>query len=196
MEAPDCTGLLRAWSGGDRQALDRLVAAVHGELRQIAKRYTRREKAGQTLQTADLVNEAYLRLIDVKDVQWQHRAHFFAIAAQIMRRILVDRARGRGSQKRGGGAERVGFEESMAFTPERPAELLELDEALTGLAAFDPRKAQIVELRYFGGLDFQETATVLDLSERTVLRDWKLAKAWLAQKLAHGRVDAKEAVRR
>jgi RNA polymerase sigma factor (TIGR02999 family) len=185
MEGPGCTGLLRAWSHGDRQALDRLIPAVHDELRQIARRYTRRERAGQSLQSADLVNEAYLRLVEVKEVDWQHRAHFFAISAQIMRRILVDRARARGFQKRGGGAQRVSFEESMVLTPERPAELLELDEALTVLAAFDPRKAQIVELRYFGGLEIPEAAEVLKVSERTVLRDWKLAKAWLAQKLAH-----------
>ena len=184
--------LLHAWGDGDRAALDQLTPLVYAELHQIAHRHMRRQVAGQILQTTALVNEAYLRLVDVEGVRWQDRTHFFAVSAQMMRRILVDRARAQAYQKRGGGAERVSLLEEMLLTPERPAELLELDEALQALSEQDARKAQVVELRYFGGMSVEETSVVLDVSEQTVLRDWKLAKAWLAQWISH----QKEAARR
>src|SRR2546427_13089979 len=155
----EVTGLLKAWSDGDQAALDRLAAKVHQELRHIARRYMRNERAGNTLQTTALVNEVYLRLVDVKNVDWQQRAQFFAIAAQMMRRILVDAARARGSHKRGGGAVRVNVDEALVVSPERDSSLVALGEALETFSKLAPRQAQVVELRYFGGLSEAEHAT-------------------------------------
>jgi RNA polymerase sigma-70 factor (ECF subfamily) len=182
MEPPspsEVTQLLKDWSSGDPEALDRLIPIVYAELRAIAARYLRRERRDHTLQPTALVNEAYLRLIDQKQVQWQNRAHFIGVAAQMMRRILVDHAKSHNRAKRGGGAQRVSLDEVMAVSDERATDLLELDSALTALAAFDDRKSRVVEMRYFGGLTVEETAEVLKVSEMTVAREWKLAKAWL-----------------
>jgi RNA polymerase sigma-70 factor, ECF subfamily len=173
------TRLLAAWGGGDRAALDELMPLVYEELRRLARRCMNRERAGHTLQTSALVNEAYLRLADQTDINWQGRAHFFGIAARLMRQILVDYARRRGYAKRGGDARRVDLDEAMVVSGERAAEVLALDEALKSLAEMDPRKSQVVELRFFGGLSIEETAEVLGVSEGTVRRDWALAKAWL-----------------
>ena len=182
MEPPspsEVTQLLKDWSSGDQEALDRLIPIVYAELRAIAARYLRRERRDHTLQPTALVNEAYLRLIDQKQVQWQNRAHFIGVAAQMMRRILVDHAKSHNRAKRGGGAQRVSLDEVMAVSDERATDLLELDSALTALATFDDRKSRVVEMRYFGGLTVEETAEVLKVSEMTVAREWKLAKAWL-----------------
>ena len=182
MEPPslsEVTRLLKDWSSGDHEALDRLIPIVYAELRAIAARYLRRERRDHTLQPTALVNEAYLRLIDQKQVQWQNRAHFIGVAAQMMRRILVDHAKSHNRAKRGGGAQRVSLDEAMAVSDERANDLLELDSALTALATFDDRKSRVVEMRYFGGLTVEETAEVLKVSEMTVAREWKLAKAWL-----------------
>lgn len=182
MEPPsptEVTRLLKDWSGGDSAALDQLIPIVYAELRALAARYLRRERRDHTLQPTALVNEAYLRLIDQKQVQWQNRAHFVGVAAQMMRRILVDHARSHNRAKRGGGARKVSLDEAMVLREERADDLVRLDEALTALAAFDDRKSRIVEMRYFGGLSVLETAEVLKISEVTVARDWKLAKAWL-----------------
>jgi RNA polymerase sigma factor (TIGR02999 family) len=182
MEPPspsEVTQLLKDWSSGDPEALDRLIPIVYAELRAIAARYLRRERRDHTLQPTALVNEAYLRLIDQKQVQWQNRAHFIGVAAQMMRRILVDHAKSHNRAKRGGGAQRVSLDEAMAVSDERATDLLELDSALTALATFDDRKSRVVEMRYFGGLTVEETAEVLKVSEMTVAREWKLAKAWL-----------------
>jgi RNA polymerase sigma-70 factor, ECF subfamily len=178
--SPDITRLLRAWGSGDAQALEHLTSLVYGELRRIARGHMRRERQGNTLQTTALVNEAYLRLVDVAGVRWQDRAHFFAISAQMMRRILVDAARARGSAKRGGPAPRVTLDEGMIVSPGKDRQLLALDDALERLSQFDARKAKVIELRFFGGLSVEETAEVLQISPQSVLRDWKLAKAWLA----------------
>ena len=175
----EVTELLVEWSNGNQAALDKLMPLVYEELHRLAHRYMGHERRGHTLQTSGLVNEAYLRLIDQTRVQWQSRAHFFGIAAQMMRRILVDYARSRTNAKHGGGAPRVSFDDVQAFSPERPADVVALDEALKGLAALDQRKSQIVELRFFGGLSIEETAEVLGVSPGTVMRDWTLAKAWL-----------------
>jgi RNA polymerase sigma factor (TIGR02999 family) len=182
----EMTQLLAAWGDGDREALHKLLPLVHQELRRLAHRYMGREGAGHTLQTSALVNEAYLRLIDQNEVRWQNRAHFFGIAARIMRRILVDYARSRKYQKRGGGALRVEFDETMIVSPERAAEVVAVDEALVRLAKIDPRKSQLVELRFFGGLSIEETAEVLKVSPGTVMRDWTLAKAWLRREITGG----------
>jgi len=182
MEPPspsEVTQLLKDWSSGDHEALDRLIPIVYAELRAIGARYLRRERRDHTLQPTALVNEAYLRLIDQKQVQWQNRAHFIGVAAQMMRRILVDHAKSHNRAKRGGGAQRVSLDEVMAVSDERATDLLELDSALTALATFDDRKSRVVEMRYFGGLTVEETAEVLKVSEMTVAREWKLAKAWL-----------------
>jgi RNA polymerase sigma factor (TIGR02999 family) len=179
----EITGLLRAWSGGDQAALDRLAALVYDELHRMARHYMRDERTGITLQTTALVNEVYLRLVDVKNVDWQQRAQFFAMTAQMMRRILVDAARARGSNKRGGGAVKVNMEETAVLSPERGSCLVALDEALEAFAAVAPRQAKLVELRYFGGLSEEEIAEVLKISPRTVRRDWKLAKSWLMREL-------------
>jgi len=177
------TELLVAWSEGDRTALEALTPLVHAELRRLAHRYMGRERAGHTLQTTALVNEAYLRLIDWKNVRWQNRAHFFGVSAQLMRRILVDYARERQYLKRGGGALQVSLSEAAAFTLEHSSDLIALDEALTALSKVDRRKEQVVELRFFGGLSVEEAAEVLQVSAETVMRDWRLAKVWLLREL-------------
>ncbi len=185
----DVTALLQAWRGGDEAALGKLMPLVHGELHRLAHRYMRRERVGHTLQTTALVNEAYLRLIDVKQVKWQDRAHFFAIAADLMRRILVDYARTRAYQKRGGDMRKVSFDEALCITPEPETDLVRLDDALKALADFDSRKAKVVELRFFGGLSVEDTAEVLKVSPDTVKRDWRLAKVWLLTELTDGARD-------
>jgi RNA polymerase sigma factor (TIGR02999 family) len=177
------TQLLVAWSDGDEAARDQLMPLVYEELRGLAHRYMGRERIGHTLQTSGLVNEAYLRLIDQSQVKWQNRAHFFGIAAQMMRRILVDYARSRGYAKRGGNARQVSFNEATIVSDERAAEVVALDDALKTLAEMDVRKSQIVELRFFGGLSIEETAEVLAVSPGTVMRDWTLAKAWLRREI-------------
>jgi len=182
--ATEITGLLRAWSSGDRTALDRILPLVYPELRKIAQRCLGNERGGHTLQATALVNEAYLRLIDIQEIAWQDRAHFFAIGARLMRRILVDYARSRNYAKRGGDAQRVDFNEALVVSPEADPALVRMDDALTALAAFDPRKAQIVEMRYFGGLPANDIAAVLGVSVQTVNRDWSLAKSWLAREMS------------
>jgi RNA polymerase sigma-70 factor (ECF subfamily) len=177
------TRLLLAWSQGEQAALEKLVPLVYAELRRIAHRYMNRERRGHTLQTTELVNEAYLRLIDASQVRWQDRAHFFAISAQLMRRILVDFARSRGYHKRGGGAHRATFDEALLASPEPGPDLVALDDALKALAAKDARKSRVVELRFFGGLSVEDTAEVLKVSPDTVHRDWRLAKAWLSREM-------------
>lgn len=179
------TQLLKEWSGGDQNSLDKLMPLVYEELRRQASRYLRKERAGHTLQTTALIHEAYLKLIDQRNVQWQNRAHFFAIAAQAMRRILVDYARERKREKRGGSAENLPIEEALQISSnEKSVDLVALDDALTKLAQFDERQARIVELRYFSGLDIDETAEVLGISNATVRRDWNMAKAWLYQRIS------------
>jgi len=171
------------WREGDESALDRLVPIVHSELRRIARRCMAGERAGHSLQATALVNEAYLRLIDVQHVNWQNRAHFLAMSARFMRRILVDYARSKRYQKRGGGAVNVTFDESLPVAAEPGMDLVALDDALKALAMVDERKSRVVELRFFGGLSVEETATVLGVSPETIMRDWKLAKAWLMREL-------------
>ena len=179
----DVTQLLRAWSDGDQEALEKLMPLVYDELRRLARHYMRRERPGHILQTSALVNEAYLRLIDASQVSWQNRAHFFAISAELMRRILVDFARAQQSQKRGAGVPAVSLDEQLDVSEQR-LDLAALDDALKALAALDPRKSRIVELRFFGGLSAEETAEVLKVSPETVKRDWKLAKVWLLRELS------------
>jgi len=179
----EVTRVLQAWCRGDRAALDRLVPLIHGELHRLAHRYMRRERAGHTLQTSALVNEAYLRLVDAGRIEWRDRAHFFAVSANLMRRILVDFARSRGYQKRGGNVQKLEFDDARIPSPRRSADLVALDDALTALAEFDPREARVVELRFFGGLSEEETGEALGISSRTVKRDWALAKAWLTREL-------------
>jgi RNA polymerase sigma factor (TIGR02999 family) len=181
--AQNLTGLLVAWGNGDELARDELMPLVYEELRRLAHRYMGRERIGHTLQTSGLVNEAYLRLIDQSQVQWQNRAHFFGIAAQMMRRILVDSARSRQYAKRGGGAQQVSLDQALMVSDDRADEAVALDDALQVLAQFDQRKSQIVELRFFGGLSIDETAEVLKVSPGTVMRDWTLAKAWLRKQI-------------
>lgn len=176
------TQLLLAWGQGDEAALERLMPLVHNELKRVARHQMANERPGHTLQTTALVNEAYLKLIDVSQVKWQNRAHFFAMSSRLMRRILVDFARSRHYQKRGGGAQKVSLDEGMLST-ERGSDLLALDDALTALAAVDIRKSQVVEMRFFGGLSVEETAEALHVSVDTVMRDWKLAKVWLLREL-------------
>ena len=185
----DVTALLHAWRDGDEAALSELMPLVHDELQRLAHRYMLRERAGHTLETTALVNEAYLRLIDAKRVEWQDRAHFFAIAADLMRRILVDYARSRGYQKRGGDVKKVSFDEGLCLTAGPEADLVRLDDALNALAVFDSRKAKVVELRFFGGLSVDDTARVLKVSPDTVKRDWRLAKVWLLAELTEGAMD-------
>jgi RNA polymerase sigma factor (TIGR02999 family) len=180
----EITTLLKAWHGGDRGALDRLTPAVYTELRRIARRYMRRENPDNSMQATALVHEAYLRLVDAKVAQWQDRAHFYAISAQMMRRILVDAARTREAGKRGGQLNRVELNESLDGSPMTGSQTLRLNDALDALAVFDPRKAKVVELRFFGGLSVEETAEVLKLSPQSVMRDWRLARAWLAREIA------------
>jgi RNA polymerase sigma factor (TIGR02999 family) len=181
---PDVTQLLVAWSDGDREALDKLTPLVYDELRRLAHHYMSHERAGHTLQTTALVNEAYLRLVDQKEVRWQNRAQFFGLAAQVMRHILVDHARSQTRAKRGGGAIVVPLDEAAVLTPERAADLVALDDALQLFAKEYPRKSQVVELRYFGGLSVEETAEVLKVSPVTVMRDWNVAKAWLYREMS------------
>ncbi len=181
------TQLLVAWSEGDESALDRLIPLVNEELRRLAHHYISGERAGHTLQTTALVNEAYLRLVDSSRVQWHDRAHFFAVSAQLMRRILVDYARARRSQKRGGEMTRVSLTGALPIAYQREPDLVALDDALSTLAAIDPRKGRVVELRFFGGLSVEETAEVLEVSPDTVMRDWRLAKSWLLRELSEKR---------
>jgi len=180
----DVTQLLLAWSQGDESALQNLIPMVYRELRRLAHRYMSRESPAHTLQTTALIHEAYQRLIDTPHVGWQDRTHFYAVCAQLMRRILVDYARSRRYQKRGGGIQLATFDETLIAPSERGRDLVALDEALTALATLDPRKAQVVELRFFGGLTADETANVLKVSSDTVLRDWKMARVWLLRELA------------
>ena len=180
----DITRLLIDWRGGDQAALERLMPLVHDELRRLARRHVAHERVGHTLQATALVNEAFVRLIDVRQVKWQDRAHFFAMSSRLMRRILVDFARSKGYQKRGGGAQKVSFDEALVVATEPGQDLVALDDALNALAAFDARKAQVVEMRFFGGLSVEETAEALNVSVDTVMRDWKLAKAWLLRELS------------
>ena len=181
--AANPTTLLLAWGRGDETALDQLIPLVHDELRRLARRHMAGERPGHTLQATALVNEAYLRLIEVTQVRWQNRAHFFAMASRVMRRILVDAARARGYQKRGGGAESVSLDEALLVSGEPRQDLIALDDALNALAAFDLRKSQVVEMRFFGGLSVEETAEALHVSADTVMRDWRLAKVWLVREL-------------
>ncbi len=177
------TRLLRDWGAGDAAALERLTPLVYAELHQLAHRYMRREQAGNSLQTTALVNEAYLKLVGLQDVPWQDRTHFFAISANLMRRILVDAARAKGTGKRGGQAIRMELNESIDGSPLRPEQLVRLDDALEALAKLDPRKAKVVELRFFGGLTAEETAEVLKVSAKSVLRDWSFSRSWLMLEL-------------
>lgn len=182
-ERQDVTQLLRAWSHGDESALDELIPLVYAELRRVAKRQMRRERPDQSLQTTGLINEAYMRLIDLQHVRWQNRAHFFALCARLMRRILVDFARSRAYLKRGGGAPAIALDDFPEIAPTRPPDLVAVDDALEHLSKIDVRKGQVVELRFFGGLSVDETAEVLKVSPETVRRDWRLAKAWLLREL-------------
>jgi RNA polymerase sigma factor (TIGR02999 family) len=182
----EVTQLLQAWRGGERAALDRLMPLVQAELHRLAHIYMARERPGHTLQTSALVNEAYLRLIDIKKVDWQDRSHFFAISANVMRQVLMQHARARSAGKRGGGVARIELDEARVAVPESDESLLALDDALNRLAEVDPREAKVVEMRFFGGLSEPETAQVLGISERTVRRDWDHAKAWLYQELKRG----------
>jgi len=175
----EITQLLMNWSQGDKSALDHLVPLVYPELRRLAKRHMGRENSAHTLQTSALINEAYLKLVDQQNVKWQNRAHFFAVAAQVMRHILVDHARTRNYAKRGGGAPKLPLDEAAALTEQRAGQLIALDDALRDLAALDERKSQIIELRFFGGLSLEETAEVMKISPSTVQREWRAAKAWL-----------------
>jgi RNA polymerase sigma factor (TIGR02999 family) len=184
-DSTEITKLLRAWSGGDPAAFDRLAEQVYGELRVMARRYLKNERAGHTLQATALVHEVYLRLVDQTKVEWRERAQFFAMAAQMMRRILVDAARERKSQKRGGRALKVNLDETALLSAAPDRRILALDDALTAFSQIAPRQAQVVELRYFGGLTEVEIVTALNISPRTVRRDWDLARAWLLRELNH-----------
>jgi len=179
----DVSKLLLAWTGGEQSALDKLTPIVYQELHRLARRYMKGERPGHSLQTTALVNEAYLRLVDYKRMQWQNRAHFFAVSAQVMRRILVEHAR-RHNQKRGGAVPHVSLDEAAQVGGGRPSDLVALDDAMNSLARLDPRKVQVVEMRFFGGLSVEETAEVLKVSPVTVMRDWSTAKAWLYRELS------------
>ena len=180
----EITQLLAAWREGNQAALDELYPLVYDELHRLARRYMSKERRGHTLQTTALINEAYVRLVDQRNVQWANRSHFFAISAQIMRRILIDHARRHAYAKRGGGARPVSLDETATMAQNDFSEFLRLDEALKSLAELDPRRSQVVELRYFGGLNNEEIAGVLKISENTVIRDWNMARAWLHRQLA------------
>jgi RNA polymerase sigma-70 factor (ECF subfamily) len=180
----DVTSLLRAWGRGDPAALDELTPVIYEELRRRAHSYMKNERGDHTLQTTALANEAWLRLVNVSVVDWKDRAHFFAIAANMMRRILVDAARARGREKRGGSAQRVDLDQIPDISARRDPELIAIDEALKTLAELDPRKAKVIELRFFGGLSVEETAEVLKVHEQTVLRDWRLARVWLMREMS------------
>ena len=187
MAAPplqDVTQLLRAWSNGEQEALDRLIPLVYHELHRLAHRYMGRERSAHTLQSMALVHEAYERLINLKDMDWKNRAHFFAVSAQVMRRILVDYARSRRYSKRGGEWRQVPLNEAVAVFRDHRTDIVALDDALQALAGIDPRKNRVVEMRFFGGLSIKETAEVLNVSEETVQRDWRLAKVWLLRELS------------
>ena len=184
--AHEITLLLQAWRAGDERALDKITPLVYRELHRVAKRYMAREKPGHTLQTTALINEVYVRLVSIKEVSWQDRAHFFAVCAQLMRHILTDWARRHRYLKRGGEARHISLDESVVVSAELSPDLVELDDALKGLAAIDPRKSQVVELRFYGGLSVEETAEVLKVSSGTVLRDWKMAKLWLLREISGG----------
>lgn len=186
MKSAHITRLLQDWNAGDEDALNTLIPLVHRELRRLARRRLAGERAGITLQPTDLVNEAYLRLVDIKEAHWQDREHFFAVAVQVMRRILVDASRTRGAQKRGDGVRAIPLQEAEQGAASPATDLLALDEALRKLEAVDPRKARIVELRFFIGLSVDEAAQALGVSPETVKRDWRLAKAWLSQELSTG----------
>jgi RNA polymerase sigma factor (TIGR02999 family) len=185
----DATVLLQGWGHGDRAAFDELVPLVHEELRRLARRYMRRERPEHTLQATALVNEAYVRLVDLNRIEWRDRAHFFAMAARVMRRILVDSARARRNQKRGGGGPKMSLDDALMVSHEPGRDLVALDDALTTLTALDPRKGQVVEMRFFGGLTVEETATALHISVETVMRDWRMAKVWLLRELSSKGVD-------
>jgi RNA polymerase sigma factor (TIGR02999 family) len=178
------TELLIEWRDGNETAINDLMPLVYGEMRRLARLYMRRERPGHTLQTGALVNEAYLRLVDHKGMKWQNRAHFYAVASQAMRRILVDYARSRHYAKRGGGGQMVELDQAMGVSQKKAAELVALDDALTDLSAIDPRKSRIVEMRYFGGMSVEETAAVLGVSGVTVMREWSTAKAWLLRAIS------------
>jgi RNA polymerase sigma factor (TIGR02999 family) len=180
----EITQLLAEWSDGNQSALDELYPLVYDELHRLARRYMSRERKGHTLQTTALINEAYVRLVDQRNVHWANRSHFFAISAQIMRRILIDHARRHAYAKRGGGAQQVSLDEALTISSARGSDLLRLDEALKILSEMDSRRSQVVELRYFGGLNNEEIAGVLNVSENTVTRDWNMARAWLYQQLS------------
>jgi RNA polymerase sigma factor (TIGR02999 family) len=182
----DVTGLLQAWGKGDEAALQKLMPLVYEELHAAARRYMAHERPGHTLQTTALIHETYLRLVNVRQVKWQDRAHFLAMCAQLMRRILIDNARSRNYQKRGGAAPRVSFDEGLAVAAQPDVDLLALDDALLRLAQMDERKGRVVELRFFGGLGVKETAEVMKVSPETVMRDWKTAKVWLLRELRGG----------
>jgi RNA polymerase sigma-70 factor, ECF subfamily len=188
--AHDVTALLNAWSEGDLSAFERLVPIVYAELRRVARRRMQAERQADLLQTTALIHEAYIRLVDARRVRWENRAHFFAVAAKLMRQILVDVARTRGARKRGGDAVHVELDEAAIATPERASALVALDAALVALAQVDPRKSQVVELRYFGGLSAKEAAEVLGVTEKTVMRDWQVAKLWLGRELGRSAAGA------
>jgi len=178
--------LLRDWSNGDEAALDKVIPVVYQELRRLAHHYMRKERGDHTLQTTALVNEAYMRLADYKRMRWQSRVHFFAVSAQVMRRILVEHARSRNSVKRGGDAQKISLDEAAVVSGGRAAEVIAVDDALTDLESWDQRKGKIVELRFFGGLSIEETAKVLKVSPTTVQREWRAAKAWLYRAISEG----------
>ena len=183
-DSHEVTQLLLQWSNGDKAALDKLVPLIYDELRRLARHYMSRERPGNTLQTTALVNEAYLRLINRKHVHWQNRAHFFAIAAQLMRSILVDHARSHAYAKRGGGARKIALDDAMAVSQQRAADVVALDDALKKLAEIDPEQSRIVEMKFFGGLTIEESAEVMGLSPATIKREWSTAKAWLYHELS------------
>jgi len=179
----ELTELLRGWNGSDQRTLERIIELAYPELRKIARRLLRRERPDHTIQATALVHEAYLRLFDIGQVHWQDRAHFFAIIARVMRRVLIEHARAQRSSKRGGGVRRVNLDEALTISAKSDPEIVRLDEALEEMAKFDPRKAQVVEMRYFGGLTSDEVASVLGISPQSVNRDWSLAKAWLVREM-------------
>ena len=180
----EVTQLLVSWSNGDKQALDKLIPLVYAELRRLARGYMGRESPGHTLQTSALINEAYMKLVDQRNVQWQNRAHFFGVAAQVMRHILIDHARSRHYAKRGAGARKISLDDTAVLSDERAADLVALDDALTAFAELDPRKSRIIELRFFGGLNIEETAVVMKISPATVSREWRAARAWLRREMS------------
>jgi RNA polymerase sigma factor (TIGR02999 family) len=193
MEKRELTGLLQAWSDGDKQALEKLVPCVQQELHRLAGFYMAGERSNHPLQTTALINEAYIRLMGWDKVRWQNRAHFFGVAAQLMRKILVDASRAQRRAKRGGGAFETTLDEACVYRPQRTRDLLAVDEALTKLERLDPRKGRIVELKFFGGLTEEEIAAVLQISDRTVRREWNLARAWLYTEISGGKCQSSEA---